>query len=82
MEEIYPPELVRAGFIREGGCFRKKTGTYIYLRISESSLIHLLGEAYKPHQIYGVCLYNGNLAMVDVDQLVWPETVGFTKRYK
>ena len=48
------------------GCFRKRTGSFVYLRLSDSSVRVLDLE---PIFIYGVC-YNGNVTRVMPDTLV------------
>lgn len=62
-------KLVPASAISDwGGCFRKKTGSYVYMRLSESSVKFLKLD---PDYVYGVC-YNGNVAKVKKDTLVVP----------
>ncbi len=59
-------ELVPASEIIGGQCFRKRTGTYVYLRISESSVrFAKMDEGV----VWGVS-YNGNLARVERDTKV------------
>jgi hypothetical protein len=58
-------EKVPASEIKAGECFRKKTGEFVYLRISESSTkTHLKSEG-----IYGVC-FNGNTTKVKPETIV------------
>lgn len=57
-------KLVPAKDVRQA--FRKRTGEYVYLRLSESSVKFLKLDETK---IYGVC-FNGNVAVVDPDKLV------------
>lgn len=54
-----------------GSFFRKKSGDFAYLRISESS-IKFLGL--DPGYVYGVC-HNGNVTKVTPDCQVVPESV-------
>ncbi len=62
-------KLVPASAISDwGGCFRKKTGSYVYMRLSESSVKFLKLD---PDFVYGVC-FNGNVAKVKKDTLVVP----------
>jgi hypothetical protein len=60
---------VPAEDIEQGECFRKKTGTYIYLRISDSAVRFYiekgLDKEATPDKIYGVCLVNGNMCSAD-----------------
>jgi hypothetical protein len=58
--------LIEASNINHGEYFRKKNGTYVYLRISESSLRFINID---PAEIYGVC-FNGNIACVNRSTLV------------
>lgn len=61
-------ETVPAGSIRDSDCFRKRQGTYVYLRISESSArFAKLDDRY----VWGVC-FNGNLVHVTPDTRVVP----------
>lgn len=46
--------------------FRKPTGSYVYLRLSESSVDYLKLD---PNWVYGVC-YNGNVAKMKPDAKV------------
>ena len=65
------PNLVPASAISDwGGCFRKRTGEFVYMRLSESSVKFLKLD---PDYVYGVC-YNGNVAKVKKDTLVVPMT--------
>lgn len=82
--QIIKQALVPAGEIDEGECFRKKTGNYIYQRISESAIRFYIerdkknkeGEEEIPlGSIYGVCLHNGNMCKVSKETEVWPEKV-------
>jgi len=79
------PTTVPASEIAEGECFRKKTGEYIYLRISESSarlFFEKPGSDEKTplEDIYGVCLINGNLTKVSKKVPVWREEIGWLRR--
>ena len=59
-------KLVKAKEVEWGQCFRKKTGSYVYLRISEpSAKFHKL----DPEKVYGVC-FNGNITDIDPETLV------------
>ena len=49
-----------------GGCFRKKSGSYWYLRVSESAVKFLKLDATK---VYGVS-HNGNITVVEADKVV------------
>lgn len=60
--------LVRAQDIESGECFRKKQGTFVYLRISDSSVLFL---GLSPGAVYGVG-YNGNVAVLDPETKVHP----------
>lgn len=60
--------LVNIEKIRDGQCFKKRTGTYVYLRISSSS-VRFLGL--DPENAYGVC-FNGNIAVIKPQTLVIP----------
>lgn len=57
------PKTVAARAIAPGQCFRKKTGEYVYLRISESAARFL---GLDTSNVHGVC-YNGNMCMVKSD---------------
>jgi hypothetical protein len=74
---------VPAEEIEQGECFRKKTGTHIYLRISDSAVRFYiekgLDKEATPDKIYGVCLVNGNMCSVEKDTQVWREVIGWTK---
>lgn len=64
-------DFVHAKTIEQGQCFRKRNGTYAYLRISESAVkFHGLDQ----DAVYGVS-YNGNMARVEADTLVEPVSV-------
>ena len=60
---------VPASEIKEGCCFRKLTGEYVYLRISDAA-VSFHGFRLGPQQVYGVC-YNGNITNVDLDTPVF-----------
>jgi hypothetical protein len=64
---LKPPVVLRkASEIPRGGFFRKKTGTYVYMRISAAAVrFHKLDE----NTVYGVC-FNGNVADVPADKEV------------
>lgn len=64
--------MMPAGHIKDGEFFRKKQGTYVYLKISESSVKYMKLDATK---IHGVC-YNGNMASVERTTLVERCTLG------
>ena len=53
--------------IKEGCCFLKKSGTYAYLRISDSSAKYH-GLHPRTH-VYGIC-FNGNIISVKRGTLV------------
>lgn len=53
--------------IQSGQCFKKKQGTFAYIRISDSSA-KFFGLKYETH-VYGVC-YNGNMAEIERGKLV------------
>lgn len=55
--------------IEQGSCFRKKNGTYAYLRISDSAA-KFHGLKHETH-IYGVC-FNGNMVDVERGKMVEP----------
>lgn len=61
-------DLKPASEIKNGKCFRKKNGEYVYLRISESAVRFLGLDETK---VYGVC-FNGNVTCLDQDKLVEP----------
>ena len=46
--------------------FRKRTGEYVYIRLSESSVKFLKLDETK---VYGVC-FNGNVSVMEPDKLV------------
>ena len=48
------------------GCFRKRTGSFVYLRLSEDAVRIL---ELDPTLVYGVA-YNGNIARVKPDTMV------------
>lgn len=50
------------------GCFRKRTGYFTFVRVSDSAI-----KFYKldPNLVHGVC-YNGNMCSVKPDTLVAP----------
>lgn len=52
--------IVKACDIPDGGWFKKEKGTYVYLRISESSA---QWAAFNTNYIWGVC-FNGNITKV------------------
>lgn len=56
--------------IEEGGFFKKKSGMYVYLRMSDSSAKFL---GLDPDCIYGTC-FNGNVAKVHRGVLVTSAT--------
>lgn len=59
------------GEIPQGSYFRKLTGSYVYLRISASSVKFLgLDEDW----VYGVC-YNGNTVKLKLDHPVIIESI-------
>jgi len=58
--------------IEQGCCFRKKNGTFAYMRLSESSVRHHRLD-HETH-IYGAC-YNGNITKVKKGTLVEPVDV-------
>lgn len=62
---------VRANEIAAGQFFRKRRGTYVYMRISASAVRYLQLPADK---VYGVC-FNGNVAAVAPDTRITPCTV-------
>lgn len=64
--------MVKASEIQQGQFFRKRRGTYVYLRVSESSVRFL---KLPEDKIYGVC-FNGNVAVVDPDTFVERCVVG------
>ena len=55
--------------IEQGQCFRKRTGEFAYLRISDSAARHF-GLKHQTH-VYGVC-YNGNMTEIERGTLVVP----------
>lgn len=64
--------------IEEGECFRKESGEYEYLRISESSL-KFFGYLGCDRNIVGVCVRNGNLTAVSKDKIVISQRIGYKK---
>lgn len=58
--------LIEASNIRDGEYFRKKQGTYVYLRISNSSVGYINLDRTKVH---GIC-FNGNITIVEPNTLV------------
>lgn len=48
--------------------FRKRTGAYVFIRISANA-VKFYGL--KPDHIYGIC-YNGNMADIEPETLVIP----------
>jgi hypothetical protein len=62
--------LVPAGKLRSR-FFVKRTGTYVYLRLSKSSVKHF---GLSPDKVYGVC-FNGNTTTLDPNTLVRPTDV-------
>lgn len=64
-------KLVRADSIEEGHCFRKRTGAYAYLRLSEGSVRFLKLDT---NFVYGIC-YNGNVVKLPKDKMVAPVPV-------
>jgi len=90
MREVSLPTTVIAGDIQEGECFRKRTGKYLYMRISESAVRFYIEPYIQPIDpkegpeppldcIYGVCLLNGNMIKLAKEILVIREQVGFTR---
>jgi len=66
-EEPKQPKLVAASKVERGQCFRKRTGTYVYLRISESAVRFAgMDEGF----VWGVA-YNGNLCKVKPETMVY-----------
>ena len=66
---ITKPHLVPARDIADwGGCFRKRTGSYPHMRISEGAVSFLKLD---PNFVYGVCP-NGNVSKIDPGTLVAP----------
>lgn len=61
-------KCVEASTIEQGECFRKRTGSYVYLRIAPASM-----EFYglDPEDVFGVC-FNGNMCNLRGDTLVVP----------
>ena len=71
-------ECVPAKDIPEGGFFKKRGGSFIYLRLSDASVKFLKLDTTK---VYGAH-DNGNVTVVDADLLVAPMTLRqFTMRY-
>lgn len=66
MSDIVKATLREAKDIPEGGFFTKRTGTFAYLRVSDSAANFLKLDA---NYIYGVA-YNGNMARVKRDCIV------------
>lgn len=62
---------MKAANIERGGFFTKKTGTYVYIRISEASA-NFLGL--DPSKVYGVS-FNGNTCAIDATKDVKESTV-------
>ena len=62
---------MKAADVERGGFFTKKTGTYVYIRISESSA-NFLGL--DPTKVYGVS-FNGNTCSIDANKEVKESTV-------
>jgi len=48
------------------GYFRKQTGTYVYLRLSNAAVKHLRLDENK---IHGIC-FNGNVASIDPEKFI------------
>ena len=86
MKQIATQEAttVRAEEILQGECFRKKGGSYIYLRVSEAAVrfyIETQLEKDDPHEkVYGVCLNNGNMCRMSKGTQVWREDVSWLRR--
>ncbi len=57
--------------IAQGSYFRKMTGTYVYLRISDASVKYL---GLDTDWIYGVC-FNGNITRLQPNKPVIAESV-------
>ena len=57
---------IRAGDLHNYGYFRKRGGTMVYKKFSESTVKYLKLD---PNKTYGVC-YNGNVADVPNDAVV------------
>lgn len=60
------PVLVKAKDLPSRCCFRKRTGYFSYIRMSEGS-VKFLGL--KPDKIYGIA-YHGNVAIIEPETLV------------
>lgn len=60
------PVLVKAKDLPSRCCFRKRTGYFTYIRMSESS-IKFLGL--QPDKIYGIA-YHGNVVIIEPETLV------------
>lgn len=60
--------------IEQGQFFRKRTGTYVFLRMSPSSVKHLGLEGDNQFHVYGVC-FNGNVTKVKIGTEVVSATV-------
>jgi len=60
--------LIPAKDLKRGDLFKKRTGSYTYLRISPSA-VKFLGR--DPEEIWGVS-FNGNVAQLKPDTLVRP----------
>lgn len=59
---------VAASSIQQGEFFRKRTGSYVYLRLAVDSLRYHRVEGHARY-VYGAC-YNGNVTAVDPTTLV------------
>lgn len=67
-------DIMRAGDIEPGQCFRKISGRFAYLRVSDASaafygLDGARSDSTLSRFIYGVC-YNGNMTQMPVDKEV------------
>lgn len=53
--------LVEARELRGGECFKKRTGTYAYIKVSRSALKFM---GLDPNEIWGTC-FNGNVTKME-----------------